>query len=164
MKKPLFFCFFAISFLRINAQDVEATTASGKKIMINIDNYTWRYANSEDGQKSCFTFHTGDVNFINKTTKDVYLYYSKAKERGKIKYIKIQPGESEPVKSLQTNIKSLNNSNEMVQFKYGWVASYELYSNLNQYHVTDELGKLKGFNSGEFTLDDCEIKEINIKD
>jgi hypothetical protein len=166
MKQTLLLLLVAFTLNNINAQEIEATTAGGKKVMLNLDNYSWRYSNSQDGQKSCYTFHTGNVNFVNKTTQDVYLYYSESGVSQQIKYIKIQKGDNETVESLTTKRISPydGNTTQTIQYKYGWVASYELYSNLNQYYVADKLEKIKGFASGEFTLEDCDTKAIKIQD
>jgi hypothetical protein len=161
--KKLILLLFTISFLKINAQEVEATTTAGTKIMINLNNYTWRYANTADAQKPCYTYHTADVKFINKTTRDVYIYYSIIAYKGNIKSTKIQHGDSVIVESLETKGNYYGSGNE-VQYKYGWVASYEYYSNLNIDYNFDQLKEIKGFNSNEFTLEDCVPKVINIKD
>lgn len=134
-----------------------------KKVLLNLDNKTWDWANSQDNEKPCYTYHTADVNFVNKTTQDVYLYYMRTGVKGQIKYIKIQAGQDRKLESLTTKKKNIYDSENMLQIKYDWVVSYELYSNLNNYD-SNKIELLKWFESGNFTIEDCETKTIKIQD
>ncbi len=158
MKKLLLLSLFAIAFLKINAQEVEATTTAGKKLMINLNNYTWRYAKPTDAQNPCYTNHTGTVNFHNQSSQDVYLYY-KSGTFGNIEYVKINSGDS-AILELRTGLGS--SSGKAINHK--WTAAYEFYNKINQTPGYKEIKEIKGFNAGNFMLSDCEPKEINIKD
>lgn len=160
MKKLFFLLLFAISFLKINAQKIEATTTAGKKVILNLDNKTWDYANPEDGQKSCYTNHKGSVHFFNKSTQSVYVYYGKANVDG-IEYVKINSGDSALVDNIYTG-------NPKKSIDYKWTVSYEFYKDINKYrgysNAYNKVGDIKGFNAGGFTLDDCETEIVYIKD
>ncbi len=162
MKQSLILLLVLFTLNKINAQEIEATTTGGKKIVLNIDNYTWRYANSQDGQKPCYTNHYATVYLHNNTKHDIYFYYSNITADGgtNIQYVMVKAGEHKPVEYLSTRTGKY----EIKTNEYQWTVCNELYQNINKYGYYYYLKDIKGFDSGKFILEDCENKDIKIYD
>ena len=75
MKNLLLILILFCATKNINAQ-ISATTTAGKKVILNLDNKTWDWANPQDNQKPCYTNHRANIYIHNNTNKDIYLYYS----------------------------------------------------------------------------------------
>lgn len=143
----------------IDAQ-ISATTSAGKKVILNLDNKTWDWANPQDNQKPCYTNHMANLYIENKTKQDIYFYYFKNHNYYEVEaIIKIVAGDKKQVSNIYTK-GAYANGQEYVN-DYQWKVSYELYDELKEY--TPKYDKIKGFDSGTFTLFDCETKDIVIK-
>ncbi len=165
MKHTFILLLIAFS-INTNAQEIEATTAGGKKIMINIDNYTWRFANPQDGQKPCFTNYTADVLIKNKTNHDIYFHYVYTNRSTNKNFgggvVKIQADSNRTIEGLYT--KQWTNSKDSYINNFEWKASYEQYEIYNATWYEYSLNSVKGFDSGTFILNECENRTIEIYD
>lgn len=154
MKQKLLILILICATKNINAQ-ISATTTAGKKVILNLDNKTWDWANPQDGQSPCYTNHTASTLVHNKTNKDIYFYYRR--EAGldvRYYFTKIQADSTKLIKDLFT-VDNLN-----YKCTYQWKVSYELYEDLKNIKLTG----ISGFDSGELFLIDCETREITIED
>lgn len=159
MKNLLLILILFCATKNINAQ-ISATTTAGKKVILNLDNKTWDWANPQDNQKPCYTNHRANIYIHNNTNKDIYLYYSNMTYDmgGNVQYIKLKAGAHRLIEDLYTRSgNTWQNIND-----YKWVVSYELFENVTEtgFHIS----KIKGFDSGNFKLEDCETKDIKIYD
>ncbi|MDB5226578.1 MAG: hypothetical protein JWN78_771 [Bacteroidota bacterium] len=143
------------------AQEIFATTSAGKKVILNINNYTWRYANSEDSQDPCKTTRTASVLIQNNTSQDIYFYCFGDYTGGTLTHTKIKAHTPKQIDRLYT---VWGQRYDLMNCQYKWKASYELYDDtkFNEYPQSSFDG-LTGFESGNFILNDCETKTITIE-
>ena len=167
MKQIFLILLIAVTINKINAQEIEAVTAGGKKVMLNIDNMTWRYSNPQDGQKPCYTNYTADVLIKNKTNHDIYFHYVYTNQstnksiNGDV--IKIQANSERQIERLYTKYGLVNGKSLFIN-NYSWRASYEQFNIYNSTWYDYSLNEVKGFDSGTFILNECETKIIEIYD
>lgn len=162
MKQKLLILILICAIKNINAQ-ISATTTAGKKVILNLDNKTWDWANPQDNEKPCYTYHRGNIYLHNNTTKDIYFYYSNMTlyVGGKVQFVKVKAGEHRLIEDLVTREFYRQ---QYTIYDYKWVASYELYEDLSLFSKHDNLEKITGFDNGTFTIEDCETKDIKIYD
>ncbi len=158
MKTTIVTILFSVLFINTNAQEIQATTSAGKKVILNVDDKSWRWANESDGEKLCITNHTGNVLIHNNTKQDIYLYYSAYPNSYDYEYVKVKAGAHREIENLYT--KRIQQYSDEI-FTYKWTVAYELYDNKNGYQ---KLNKIQGFDSGTFILNDCETKDVKIYD
>jgi hypothetical protein len=164
MKQSLILLLVLFTLNKINAQEIEATTAGGKKVMLNLDNYSWRYVNQQDGQKPCYTNYTADVLIKNKTNHDVYFHYAFTNKSTNKNFgggvIKIPANSEKPIERLFT--KFWTNTRDSYINTYEWKVSYEQFNIYNSTWSEYSLNEVKGFDNGTFILYECEVKTIEI--
>ncbi len=157
---------FFILFSTINAQEIEGTTSGGKKIMLNIDNMTWRYVNKEDGQKPCYTNATADLIIKNHTNHDIYFHYVYSKNTASEFYyyygdvVKVQANADRKIDRVHT--RKLYTPGDTKVYDFAWTVSYESYQ--IKWNGDYTLKGVKGFDNGTFIVYDCETEIIDIND
>lgn len=150
MKKLFILNFILLSFCKLYSQEIPATTNNGKKVLLNIDDKTWRYVNQNESDKPCQLSKTGNLSVINNTNHDIYFCY------GMWDYFETK---TIKVKSNSTyTIKDIIAKNTQDLYNYKWKVTYELPDG----KVT--LGSIASFQNGNFFIDICSTKEIEIND
>lgn len=154
MKTIILIILSSIYYTNVNAQEIQATTSAGKKVILNVKDNTWKWANPQDGEKPCITNYTANIYIHNNTKQDIYFYYSNTFYR-KIEFLKIKAGEHRLVEDLYTKQGQWKNI-----LNYNWKVSYELYE------IRDfaDIKSFQGFDSGTFILNECETRDIKIYD
>lgn len=148
--KYLLLLLFAFTIVNVLAQEIPATTNNGKKVILNIKDKSWKYVNQNETDEICQQTKSGSLNVINNTNQDIYFFYGTATYY-KPKNIKVKANSSFKI----NDIKAKDKQNF---YNYKWKVSYELpASNIN-------LGDIVGFQNGNFYIEVCSEKDIEIND
>lgn len=122
--------------INVNAQEIPATTNNGKKVILNQDDFTWRYVNSNETDKPCQTNKTGGIKIVNKTSHDLYFCYCT--------YI--------------SDVNDLKVGNSFAAYIYNWKVTYDMPN------VKTSFSSIFGFQNGNFNVDVCSSKIIEIEE
>jgi|JI6StandDraft_1071083.scaffolds.fasta_scaffold63161_2 hypothetical protein len=151
-KLVIFTFFLLLQYVNINAQEIPATTNNGKKVILNQDDFTWRYVNSNETDKPCQTNKTGGIKIVNKTSHDLYFCYcTYISDVNDLKTIVIKANTTKIVNDLKVG-------NSFAAYIYNWKVTYEMPN------VKTSFSGISGFQNGNFNVDVCSSKIIEIED
>ena len=138
--------------INVNAQEIPATTNNGKKVILNLDDFTWRYVNSNETDKPCQTNKTGGIKIVNKTNHDLYFCYcTYISDVNDLKVIVIKANTIKIVNDLKVG-------NSFAAYIYNWKVTYEMPNGKTSF------SGISGFQNGNFNIDVCSSKIIEIED
>ena len=151
-KLLIFTVVLLLQFIKVNAQEIPATTNNGKKVILNIDDFTWRYANSNETDKPCQMNKTGGIKIANKTNQDIYFCYcTYISDINDLKTIVVKANTTKIVNDLKAG-------NSFAAYIYNWKVTYEMPNRKTS------LSGISGFQNGNFNVDICGSKIIEIED
>ncbi len=75
MKKPFFLILMFIFLHQIYSQEIPAVTNNGKKVILNVQNKTWKYVNQNETDEACQQTKSGSLKILNNTNQDIYFFY-----------------------------------------------------------------------------------------
>lgn len=130
-----------------------ATTSAGRKVILNVDNHTWKYVGDADQntEKPCLVNYTGSVTFKNNTSHDIYIYYA-YDLAANTQRIKVKANDKKPINDLMQYASGYGSNT----LQYVWKASLELYEGEHP------LWEIQGTEDGNFTIEACKNKDIDI--
>src|SRR4051812_22349001 len=98
MNKLFFFLLSTLSTVAFG--QIQAATSAGKKVILNMDK-TWDWADPKDADdRPCNTNHTGTIVIHNKTSHDIYFYYTSHPNSLNVAYITVKSGKSKIMNDL----------------------------------------------------------------
>jgi len=138
--------------INVNAQEIPATTNNGKKVILNLDDFTWRYVNTNETEKPCQTNKTGGIKIINKTSHDLYFCYcTYISDINDLKIIIVKANRTKIVNDLTVG-------NSFSAYIYNWKVTYEIPNGKTPFFG------ISAFQNGSFNVDVCSSKIIEIED
>jgi hypothetical protein len=117
---------------------------------------------SSETDKKCSSNHTATILINNKTSHDIYFYYTSHLNGLNVEYLTIKAGKTEindAIYATQIAYQSKDGI-KYSSIKYSWKASYD-YIRIDKYRTS--LDKIEGFDGSTFMLNDCEIKNIDVE-
>lgn len=139
--------------INVNSQEIPATTNNGKKVILNQDDFTWRYVNSNETDKPCQTNKTGGIKIVNKTSHDLYFCYCTAyvSSVSDLNTIVVKANTTKIINDLQVG-------NSFAAYIYNWKVTYEIPDGKTSF------SGISGFQKGNFNVVACSSKIIEIED
>lgn len=148
MKQSLLILLIAFAISNVNAQEIPATTNNGKKVILNVQDKTWKYVNQNETDEVCQQTKSGSLKILNNTNQDIYFFY------GTSTYLRAK---NVIVKANSSYIISdIKAKDKQDYYNYKWKVAYELpASNI-------AFSDIVGFQNGNFYIDVCSTKELEI--
>lgn len=139
-----------VGVITVNAQEIPAVTNNGRKVILNKENFTWRYMNPEESDSPCQTNKTGSLKIVNNTNYDIYFFYcTYINSPDDLKTVTVKKNSTKTIKDILVG-------NSFAAYAYNWKVTYEMPFKINTF------SGISGFQNGIFNVDVCGLKEIII--
>jgi hypothetical protein len=151
--KPTILTILLMALFYNTSGQIFATTSAGKKVILNVDDNTWKYVGDADNssEKPCLVNYTGSITFKNNTSHDIYIYYV-YDLAANTQRIKVKANDKKMINDLMQYASGVGSNT----LQYVWKASLELYEGEHP------LWEIQGTEDGNFTIEACKNKDISI--